>query len=157
MILMVTSPELTKLEEIVAPKIFASANCWACASVSTPWPVPCFAAPSSSRNSAKKIGICTRIGRQEANGLVPVSRYSFIVSWVSRSRSCPYFFCSSLTFGWSSWRFRLDLICLTNSGMSAARITTVRPTMLNAQEIPLASPKTAPKTLWKPTSTTEIR
>ena len=35
--------------------------------------VPFFAAWSSSRNSARKIGICSRIGRHEANGLVPVS------------------------------------------------------------------------------------
>ena len=40
----------------------------------------------------------------------------------SRSRSWPYFFCSSLTLGWISCMLRLDLICLTNSGISAARI-----------------------------------
>ena len=36
-------------------------------------PSPFLAAWSSSRNSAKKIGICSRIGRQDANGLVPAS------------------------------------------------------------------------------------
>ena len=36
-------------------------------------PSPFVGAWSSSRNSARKIGICSRIGRQEANGLVPVS------------------------------------------------------------------------------------
>ena len=38
-----------------------------------PCSLPFLAAWSSIRNSARKIGICTRIGRHEENGLVPVS------------------------------------------------------------------------------------
>ena len=72
-----------------------------------------------TRNRAKNTGICRISGKQEANGLVPVSFQSFICSWVSRSRSWPYFFCSSLICGWSSCMLRLDLICFTNSGISA--------------------------------------
>ena len=98
-------------------------------------PLPLAAWWSSSRNSARKIGICTRIGRHEANGLVPVSLYSAIVSAASRSRSWPYFFCSSLTLGWISCMLRLDLICLTNSGISAARTVRVRP-MIDSTQVP---------------------
>ena len=42
-------------------------------SLRKPCSLPFLAAWSSIRNSARKIGICTRIGRQDANGLVPVS------------------------------------------------------------------------------------
>ena len=52
---------------------------------------------------------------------------------------------------------RLDLICLTNSGISAARMTRVRPMIDRAHEAPEASPKMLPKTLWKNTRTTLIR
>ncbi len=38
-----------------------------------PCALPFLAAWSIRRNSAKKIGICSRIGRQDANGLVPES------------------------------------------------------------------------------------
>ena len=107
-------------------------------SLRNPWALPCLAAWSSIRNSARKIGICTRIGRQEANGLVPVSLYSAIVSAASRSRSWPYFFCSSLTLGWISCMLRLDLICLTNNGISIARTTSVRP-MIDSAQVPPAS------------------
>ena len=125
-------------------------------SVRTPLPVPFFAAWSRSRKSARKIGICSRIGRHEANGLVPVSLYSFIVSWASFSRSWPYFFCSSFTLGWISCMFRLDLICFTNSGISAARITRVSPMIDSAQPAPPDGERTVLRTWWKPTSTTEI-
>ncbi len=55
------------------PKILASPNCFARSAVRNPCALSCLAAWSSSRNSAKKIGICRRIGRQDANGLVPAS------------------------------------------------------------------------------------
>src|SRR5437868_5922681 len=45
-----------------------------------PCSLPFFAAWSSIRKSDRKIGICTIRGRQDANGLVPVSLYSAIVS-----------------------------------------------------------------------------
>ena len=101
---------LRKVAEIgTASNSSAWPNCLACSSVRTPCTLPC-EAWSSSRNSARKIGICRRIGRHEANGLVPLSLYSFIVSWASFSRSWPYFFCSSLTFGWTACSGRLDLL-----------------------------------------------
>ncbi len=114
------------------------------------------AAWSSSRNSERKIGICSRIGRHDANGFVPVSLYSAMVSWARRSRSWPYFFCSSLTFGCSSCMFRLDLICRTNSGIRAARITSVRPTIDSAQDHPDSGPKIPPNNEWKPVRITEV-
>ena len=89
-----------------------------------------------TRNSAKKIGICRIRGRQEANGLVPVSFHSFICSWVRRSRSCLYFCWSALICGWRSCMLRLDLICLTNSGISSVRIVTVSPTIDSAHVQP---------------------
>jgi hypothetical protein len=52
---------------------------------------------------------------------------------------------------------RLDLICFTKSGISAARMTRVRKMMDSAQDAPLSGPKIAPKTRCQPTSTTEIR
>ena len=138
------------------PKSCASPNFSASALLRTPWPLPS-EAWSSSRNRARKIGICSRIGRHEANGLVPLSLYSFIVSWASFSRSCPNFFCSSLTLGWINCMLRLDLICLTNSGISAIRITRVRPMIERAHAAPPDGSKPDPlHSLWKPTSTTEI-
>ena len=61
-----------KRSAICAPSQVASLSCSTWPSVSTPRVSP-LAARSISRNSARKIGIWTRIGRQEANGLVPVS------------------------------------------------------------------------------------
>ena len=72
-----------------------------------------------------------------------LSLYSFIVSWPSRSRSWPYFFCSSRTLGCSSCIEREDLICLTNSGISAVRMITVSMTMASAQVQPESVPKSA--------------
>ena len=57
----------------ILPNSSASPNCSACSSVMKPCAVPFLAAWSISRNSAKKIGIWSRIGRQDANGLVPES------------------------------------------------------------------------------------
>ena len=51
---------------------------------------------------------------------------------------------------------RLDLICLTNSGISAIRITRVSPMIDSTQATPDASPKIPPNSLWKPTSTAEM-
>src|SRR3954468_3231168 len=63
-----------KLSEILAPKIVALAKLVARSEVSRARGSSGFLAAWSIRlNSARKIGICSRIGRQEANGLVPVS------------------------------------------------------------------------------------
>ena len=62
-----------KLSEILAPKSVASAKLVDLLLGQGPPSSGCLAAWSISRNSARKIGICSRIGRQEANGLVPVS------------------------------------------------------------------------------------
>ena len=52
---------------------------------------------------------------------------------------------------------RLDLICLTNSGISAARITSVRPTIDSTQAAPLSAGKTWLRTaLCQPISTAEM-
>ena len=48
-------------------------NCSAVLLSRKPCALPFLAAWSIIRNSAKKIGICNRIGRQDANGLVPES------------------------------------------------------------------------------------
>jgi hypothetical protein len=52
--------------------------------------------------------------------------------------------------------FRLDLICFTNSGINAARITTVNPMIDSTHENPEAGPKTDPNTWWNPDSNTEV-
>src|SRR5680860_1313219 len=52
--------------------------------------------------------------------------------------------------------FRLDLICLTNSWISAARMTSVSPTIASAQDHPDSGPNTRPNTLWNATRTTEV-
>ena len=96
-----------------------------------PWPRGGRAAGTAPGRSASGSGSAgTR-----RTGWCPLSLYSFIVSWARRSRSWPYFFCSSLTLGWISCMLRLDLICLTNSGISAARITSVRP-MIDSTQVP---------------------
>src|SRR3954451_10436961 len=79
-----------------------------------------------------------------------------MVSAARRSRSWPYFFCSSLTLGCSSCMFRLDLICLTNSGIREARITRVSPMIDSTHDQPEAGPNTAPNTVWKPDSMIEV-
>ncbi len=62
------------MSEILAPRNTALANCSFSSTVILPLgSVGFFAAWSISRNSARKIGICKMIGRQEANGLVPDS------------------------------------------------------------------------------------
>ena len=48
---------------------------------------------------------------------------------------------------------RLDLICLTNSGISAARMTRVRPMIDSTHASPPPGPEESHSTLWKPTST----
>ena len=96
------------------------------------------------------MGACNRIGRQEESGLVPVSLYSFIISCDWRSLSPAYFFWISFICGWISCRFRCALICLTNSGISAMRMTMTRPTIENAQVQPLSGfiPKTLLSSWW---------
>ena len=51
---------------------------------------------------------------------------------------------------------RLDLICLTNSGISAARITSVSPMIDSTQAMPVSSRKSWPNTLCQPISTAEM-
>ena len=129
------------MSAILAPANAASLSDSALSAVRKPRrpSAPNFAAWSITRNNAKKTGICKISGRQDANGLVPVSFQSFICSWVRRSRSWPYFFCSSLICGCSSCMLRLDLICLTNSGISSARTVTVRPMIARTHVHPESS------------------
>ena len=51
---------------------------------------------------------------------------------------------------------RLDLICLTNSGISAARMTRVRPMIDSTQAMPDSGPKMLPHTLCHPIKMAEI-
>ena len=67
-------PESRKVEEILPPNSSASRSSCAWPSESSPRPCPFLAAWSIIRNSAMKIGIWMISGRQEANGLVLVSR-----------------------------------------------------------------------------------
>ena len=95
----------------------------------------------STRNRPKKNGDCTRIGRHELNGLVPSFLYSSIVSWVIAWRDSGsdlplYFFWIFCSSGWISCILRDAMICLTNSGIIAARMTMTRPTIDSAQVHP---------------------
>ena len=111
----------------------------------------------STRYSAKKTGDCSRIGRHEANGLVPDSLYSAIVSWVIACREAGsvfplYFFWIFWISGWISCSPREALICLTNSGIRMIRMTMTRPTIDSAQVQPdAAGIPIAVSTVWKPT------
>ena len=112
----------------------------------------------STRYSAKKTGDCSRIGRHEANGLVPDSLYSAIVSCVIACRDAGsvlplYFFWIFWTSGWISCSPREALICLTNSGIRMIRMTMTRPTMDSAQVQPDVSghPDAVESAVWKPT------
>ncbi len=108
--------------------------------MSGPIVLPC-GIPLSTRNSAKKNGDCSRIGRQEENGLVPDSRYSAIVSCVIACRDAGsllplYFSWIFFISGWISCILRDAWICWTNSGISRIRMTMTRPTMDSAQVQP---------------------
>jgi hypothetical protein len=61
----------------------------------------------SIRKRAKKTGDCSRIGRQDENGLVPVRLYRPMVSWVIAWRDSGsvlplYFFWIFCISGWMS-------------------------------------------------------
>ena len=79
-ILTCVSELLMKEEDRLAPKTLEAWTCSASCCVSGPIEgrpyLPEATAPreASTRNRAKKMGICTRIGRQEAMGLVPCLR-----------------------------------------------------------------------------------
>ena len=76
----VLSPLSMKEEDRLAPRTLEFWTCSASACVSGPIEgrpyLPSATAPSeaSTRKRAKKMGICTRIGKQEAMGLVPCLR-----------------------------------------------------------------------------------
>ena len=87
------------------------------------------------------MGDCSRIGRHEANGLVPCLRYSSMVSRLMASRDAGsdlplYFFWIACISGASSCMPRDALICRKNSGISAMRMTITRPTIDSAQAAP---------------------
>ena len=69
-----TPSALRKVSEILPPANTAERSCSLSSGVIRPRLVSGLrAAWSSMRKSARKIGICSRIGRQDANGLVPES------------------------------------------------------------------------------------
>ncbi len=108
----------------------------------------------STRNSAKKIGDCSRIGRHDANGLVPCSRYSAMVSRLMASRDAGsdfplYFFWIACISGASSCIPRDALIWRKNSGIRAMRMTITRPTMDSAHAAPPAGSRPiAERSAW---------
>ena len=53
--------------------------------------------------------------------------------------------------------FRLDLICFTNSGISAARMTRVSPMIESTQAMPVSGPKMPPHSRCQASSTKEVR
>src|SRR4051812_46253668 len=74
--------EPRKVSEIGDPKRVALSACSRSSLVSGPIEKFGFWMLFSTRNIAKKIGAWSRIGRHEANGLVPVSLYRAMVSCV---------------------------------------------------------------------------
>src|SRR3954453_10490076 len=141
---------------IGTPNTLACAACAVSFSVRMPWkwdvywPALLGCRLLSTLNSAKKTGIWTTIGRQPANGLVPASFQSAIISWLRRFLSFLYLACSSFIWGCSALIARWLLICLTNSGNSSRRIAMVSRTMDSAQAAPELAPKTgaSPEWMW---------
>ena len=88
-----------KVSESLAPNREASENWTASSEFRSPTPVLLFWALLRVKNRPVKIGIWTRIGRQELRGLDPVRLYRSICSLAnfsleSRSFLPLYFFCS---------------------------------------------------------------
>ena len=146
---------------IGTPNTLASDACWVRWAVRMPWKwelkqltactlvQPLFGCRLlSTRNSAKKTGIWTTIGRQPANGLVPASFQSAIISWLRRSLSFLYLVCSSFICGCSALIARWLLICLTNSGNSSSRIAIVSSTIDSAHAAPEPAPKMGDRPAW---------
>src|SRR5438270_12397999 len=146
---------------IGTPNTWASDACWVLWAVRMPWKCelkqltawtfvqPLFGCRLlSTRNSAKNTGIWTTMGRQPANGFVPASFHSAIISWLRRSLSFLYLTCSSFIWGCSALIARWLLICLTNSGNSSNRIAIVSSTIDSAQDAPEDGPKTGARPSW---------
>ena len=103
------------------------------------------AAPFSTLNNAQKMGNWISSGTQLAVGLTPSSLYIFMVSWPSRSRSAPYFSCSSFSFGCSACMARDEFSCLAYSGIIKSRMNTVRTTMDSVHVTPESVPNSGSK------------
>jgi hypothetical protein len=86
-----------------------------------------------------KTGICAISGRQDPKGFTWCFLYISIISWLRRWRSSLYFSCSALISGAMSCMPRMDLACLTASGTSSARTTTVSAMIEKPQPIPTVS------------------
>ena len=102
----------------------------------------------STLNSAKNTGIWMMIGRHPANGLVPASFHSAIISVLRRSLSFLYLACSSFICGCRALMARWLLICLTNSGNKSRRIAIVSSTIDSAQAAPEPAPKIGDRPAW---------
>jgi len=70
-----------------------------------------------------------------------------MVSWPSRSRSAPYFDCSSWILGCSACIARDELSCLAYSGIIRPRMITVRPMIDSVQVRPESTPNNGENTL----------
>src|SRR5664280_3880774 len=100
-----------KVADRGAPKIVDAFACLATVGVNGPIgglvPAAMPARLLSTRKSAKKIGDCNRIGRQDENGLVPVRLYrphvSWVIAWRDSGSVLPlYFFWIFCISGWMS-------------------------------------------------------
>ena len=117
--------------------------------------------PESTWKSAKKKGIWISMGRQAENGLVPCFLYSAICScamaWRESWSVLPlYLSCIFFRSGCSSCMPRWALICLTKTGIRAARMTSTSPMMDRVQVQPLAAGMPmALSPSWKPTMMAE--
>ena len=101
------------------------------------------------------------MGRQAENGLVPCFLYRAICScamaWRDSWSVLPlYLSCSFFRSGCSSCMPRWALICLTNTGIRAARMTSTSPMMDRVHVQPLAAGMPmALSPSWKPTMMAE--
>src|SRR6478609_6288644 len=143
-----------------APKMLDSSNWTTWSWLRAPMPVPPALAeliPESTWNRAKKNGIWISMGRHAENGLVPCFLYMAICScamaWRDSWSVLPlYLSWSFFRSGCRSCMPRWALICLTNTGIRAARITSTSPMMDSVQVQPLAAGRPmALSPSWKPT------
>src|SRR5687768_3805438 len=154
------SPPCRSEADSVAPKIVDSSNWVTCWWLMAPMPSPLSRAvlmPERTVKSAKKNGIWISMGRQAENGLVPCFLYMAICScdmaWRDSWSVLPlYLSWSFFRSGCSSCMPRWALICLTNTGIRAARMTSTRPMMDRVHVQPEASGMPmALRPSWKPT------
>src|SRR6478672_3395289 len=137
-----------------------SSNCTTCSWLIAPMLFPLVAAavmPERTWKSARKNGIWISIGKHAENGLVPCFLYMAICScamaWRESWSVLPlYLSWSFFRSGCSNCMPRWALICLTKTGIRAARMTSTSPMMDSVHVQPLAAGRPmALSPSWKPT------